>query len=82
MSMTQLLLVLEELVSEPPSVSQKLDSEPLVSQNCSQQGPTLLLLKEVLMLHLVICTMMTGDGISMILSKVVIGSETKTLSII
>ena len=75
--MMPLSLVPEVLDLELLSVSQKPDSELPAFQNCSQPDPTQSPLKEVSTLPLVICTMMTGDGISMILSRVVIGSEIK-----
>jgi hypothetical protein len=62
-----------ELVSELLSDFQKLDIKQPVSLNYSQLDPTLLLLKEVLMLLLETCMRMTGDGIFMILLKEVIG---------
>jgi hypothetical protein len=51
----------------------KLDIKQPVFLNYSQLDPTLLPLKEVLMLLLETCTRMTGDGIFMILLKEVIG---------
>lgn len=66
MSMTLLSLELVELVSELLSDSVKLDTKQPVSLNYSQPDLTLLLPKEVLMLLLVTCTRMTGDGISTI----------------
>ena len=66
MSMTLLSLELVELVSELLSDSVKLDTKQPVSLNYSQPDLTLLLPKVVLMLLLVTCTRMTGDGISTI----------------
>ena len=71
--MTLLLLVQVVLVSELLSDLVKQDIKQPVSLNYSQLDPTLLLLKEVLMLLLEICMRMTGDGIFMILLKEVIG---------
>ena len=82
MSMTQLLSALEEQVSEQLSVSLKLDSKLPVSPNFSQLDLILLPPREVLMLPSVTCIRMIGDGISMILSKVAIGSVIKMPSII
>ena len=79
MNMMPLLLELEELDSEQLSVFQKLDLKQLVSLNYSQQDHTQLLHREVLTLPSVTCTRMTGDGIFMILSREVIGSEIKML---
>jgi len=71
--MTLLLLVQVVQVSELLSDLVKLDIKQPVSLNYSQLDLTLLPLKVVLMLLLVTCTKMTGDGIFMILLKVVIG---------
>jgi len=57
----------------------KLDTKQHVFQNYSQLDLILLLPKEVLTLLLVICMLMTGDGISMIQSKVAIGLVIKML---
>ena len=78
-SMMLSLSVLEELVSELLSVSQRLDSKLLVFQSFSQPDPTQLPLKEESMPLWVICIMMTGDGIFMTPSREVTGSEIKML---
>jgi len=77
MNMMLLSSAQEVLDLERHSVSRKLGSGLLVFQSCSQPDLTLLLPKEVLMLLLEICIRMTGGGISMTLSKVVIGLEIK-----
>ena len=77
--MTQSLLVLEEQDLELLSVYLKLDSRLLAFQSYSQLDLILLPLRVVLTPLWVTCMRMTGDGIFMIPSRVVIGLEIKML---
>ena len=66
-------------VSEPPSDYLKLASRLLVFLSFSQLDPTPSPPKVVLMLLLVTCIMMIGDGTSMIQSREVTGLEIRML---